>query len=202
MYVLPMEGRCKIMARITSTSISYKRTVNLGNYENVVIEAQLAADLEPGDNLEEVMRALWTVAVSNVRMQEEVATKPAEQRRKYFLGLTGAQQAHVQVGAKSDVILTTKDGTETILRKDVISEEQDDPRIAEKVGKFWLMKSEALTDFQAKYCIVHGDNFEEVMEARDELDFPTVMCQVVDHAELGYTPIAWFDEEGNVIEPK
>ncbi len=57
--------------RIKQIHVSYSRTFNLGNYENVKIEAGLEADLEEGDNLQTVFEALRQEARLQVATEYE-----------------------------------------------------------------------------------------------------------------------------------
>lgn len=38
------------MAQITKITVSYARTFNLGNFENLRLSCELTAELEPGDD--------------------------------------------------------------------------------------------------------------------------------------------------------
>lgn len=47
------------MGKDTRVSLSILRTVNLGNYENIKIEAGIEETLEPGETYEEGYARLW-----------------------------------------------------------------------------------------------------------------------------------------------
>ena len=56
---------------ITEAVVQIKRTVNTGNYENVVFDVTLTAALNADDtmNLHEVMAGLWDTAQRNIKAQ-------------------------------------------------------------------------------------------------------------------------------------
>jgi len=53
--------------KITSITASYKRTINLGNYENVAIESSLTADLEEGDDYQLALKQLFDTAKAEAK---------------------------------------------------------------------------------------------------------------------------------------
>lgn len=55
--------------KIKQIHVSYSRTFNLGNYENVKIEAGLVADLDEGDNLQTAFEELRQEARLQVRAE-------------------------------------------------------------------------------------------------------------------------------------
>lgn len=54
---------------ITSATVTYGRNVQLKQYHNARLEVTLAANLEDGDVLDEVMDALWEAAKSDVQRE-------------------------------------------------------------------------------------------------------------------------------------
>ena len=42
------------MARVTKVRVGFRQTINIGNFENITPLVELEADLEPGDELNEV----------------------------------------------------------------------------------------------------------------------------------------------------
>lgn len=54
---------------IKTVSVSYERKLNLGDYNSATVGCTLWADVEPGDDLNIAMKALWAMAKENVRVQ-------------------------------------------------------------------------------------------------------------------------------------
>ena len=59
------------MAKITKITVSYARTFNLGNYENMRLECELTAELESGDNQIAKVAELQRDAHEQVRAEYE-----------------------------------------------------------------------------------------------------------------------------------
>lgn len=57
--------------KIKEIHVSYSRTFNLGNYENVKIEAGLVAEIEEDDNLQTVFEGLRQEARLQVATEYE-----------------------------------------------------------------------------------------------------------------------------------
>jgi hypothetical protein len=53
--------------KIKTISVTYSRTFNLGNYNSAKFEYQIAAELEDGDDVQEVERDLWLAAKDNIK---------------------------------------------------------------------------------------------------------------------------------------
>lgn len=53
--------------KVTQISASYRRTINLGNFESVTIEASLSADLDDGDDKSLCMKELFAIAKQEAR---------------------------------------------------------------------------------------------------------------------------------------
>lgn len=58
--------------RITEISMTLTRTINLGNFQNMRIEAGAVAHIEDGDQLEIVREALREECLASLREQFEV----------------------------------------------------------------------------------------------------------------------------------
>ena len=54
--------------KLISVSLTYGRKINLGDYNNANLEVTLGADIEDGDDLNEIMHDLWHCARENVRV--------------------------------------------------------------------------------------------------------------------------------------
>ena len=76
---------------VKSVHISYKRKVDLGNWNSAEVSAMISADIEQGDDLNQSMRDLWTMARENVKAQVIPLTQKsragAATIQEYFLGL-------------------------------------------------------------------------------------------------------------------
>lgn len=59
------------MAQITKVTVSYARTFNLGNFENLRLSCELTAELQPGDNEYGTIHQLQTDAREQVRAEYE-----------------------------------------------------------------------------------------------------------------------------------
>lgn len=53
--------------QLEKVTVSFKRKKNLGNYESADASCMLTAFVEPEDDKDEVMRALWDMAKVNVK---------------------------------------------------------------------------------------------------------------------------------------
>mgnify|MGYP001476270486 CR=1 FL=1 len=53
--------------KIKTVSVRYERKVNLGDFNSIMGQCALFAELDPGDNEDTVMKALWEMAKENVK---------------------------------------------------------------------------------------------------------------------------------------
>ena len=72
---------------IHSVSVTYGRKINLGDYNNANIEVTLGADIEPDDDLHQVMEQLWTMAKANVRAQALPLVQKNAPKQETHLGV-------------------------------------------------------------------------------------------------------------------
>lgn len=75
---------------VKTVSVNYERKVNLGNYESAAIGCTVWADVSDDQNLDEAMKALWTMAKENVKAQIVPIKKEqsgSTDAKDYFLGL-------------------------------------------------------------------------------------------------------------------
>lgn len=54
---------------VTTISVTYARTFNLGDYNSMRLEAAVSAELEVGDDPEQAQAALWAIAKDSVKAQ-------------------------------------------------------------------------------------------------------------------------------------
>jgi len=54
---------------IENLTVKYRRTINLGNYENAMLEASMTATLDDADNPAEAQLKLWRMARNSLRAQ-------------------------------------------------------------------------------------------------------------------------------------
>jgi hypothetical protein len=65
--------------KITTISITYKRTFNLGEYNNLVVEESISADLEEGDTPEGVEAQLWQLAKASCAATALPVVRPRQE---------------------------------------------------------------------------------------------------------------------------
>lgn len=81
---------------VKTVSVSYGRTLNLGNFSSARLEETLWADVAEGVDLDEVQRFLWGMVKAQVREQampflrkvreeflEAIASLPEEDRQRF-----------------------------------------------------------------------------------------------------------------------
>ena len=66
------------MAKIHTIKVAYGRTVNLGNYENVKLDAEIELVMEEGDKVEDVYRQGWVEVVKEVNSKAQALKKLAK----------------------------------------------------------------------------------------------------------------------------
>jgi hypothetical protein len=57
------------MPIVKTVSVNYERKFNLGDYQSATIGCTLWADVDPDEDLNQAMQALWTMAKDNVKAQ-------------------------------------------------------------------------------------------------------------------------------------
>lgn len=57
------------MAKVKSITASYGKTINLGNYNNMRLEAEIEVELEEGDNAEEVFKGAFGRVYKEVELR-------------------------------------------------------------------------------------------------------------------------------------
>lgn len=72
---------------IKTVSVTYERKQNLGDFNSATAACSLWANLEPGEDLDASMRALWEMARANVKAQITGATGKNIDYRATFMGL-------------------------------------------------------------------------------------------------------------------
>ncbi len=77
------------MPRIKTVSVNYERKQNLGDFSSATVGCTLWADVEEGENLDEAMKGLWSMAKENVKAQLlPLSWKSGSMKaEEYFLGL-------------------------------------------------------------------------------------------------------------------
>lgn len=60
--------------KLTAVSLTYGRKLNLGEYNNAHLEVTLGADIEDGDDVNEIMHDLWHMARQNIRVHAQHLT--------------------------------------------------------------------------------------------------------------------------------
>ena len=85
------------MASVKTVSVKYARKVNLGNFSSADAEVSVWVDLEEGDDLNQVMHAMWDMAKANVKMQ--VVQAMGQKSPDVDLGLILPDIATLQEGA-------------------------------------------------------------------------------------------------------
>jgi len=73
--------------RIKTVSVAYERKVNLGDYNSATAACSIWANVEPTDDLDQVMHAMWEMARDNVRPQIAGAMGKSVDYKQTFLGL-------------------------------------------------------------------------------------------------------------------
>lgn len=91
------------MAEIKTISVTYGRKFNLGDYNSAHIEISMWADLEAGDDPDEVTEALYTDAKRHVKAQAlPIVANRRAQVEKTFLGLPAEVQNQLIKGLETD----------------------------------------------------------------------------------------------------
>jgi hypothetical protein len=57
------------MPLVKTVSVHYGRKINLGDYNSANVECTVWADVEPDEDLDAAMHALWSCAKENVKAQ-------------------------------------------------------------------------------------------------------------------------------------
>ena len=63
------------MPQIKEITVSYGRTVNLGNYESSRLDIEISADVLPDENIENVMDELRTIAKLKINQWIQIEEK-------------------------------------------------------------------------------------------------------------------------------
>lgn len=83
------------MPQIKTVSVTYERKQNLGDFSSANVGCTVWADVRDGEDLDQVMRALWDMAKANVKTQLVPLTKKnggSIEITETFLGLPLAQE--------------------------------------------------------------------------------------------------------------
>jgi hypothetical protein len=83
------------MPIVKTVSVTYERKHNLGDYNSATVGCTLWADLEPGEDLDQAMKALWSMAKENVKVQSLPLLSKMHANinvQELFLGLPIEQQ--------------------------------------------------------------------------------------------------------------
>lgn len=181
------------MAKLLRASASYKRTINMEKYENGVVEASMAVEFEPDDNVAEVMGDLWATVKENVMAQAYPLMKVAAKRNnkelkdaEFFVGLFGTS---IHTGGQSIQETAAEIGGV------VVDVGKDDGIEVDgvHVGKYWITKIEGRTNFGLEQLVEHSDDLEELRAYRDTLDFQTDLCAVAYYDTEGWLPSEWIE---------
>lgn len=65
--------------KITEIVVSYKRTMNLGNFNNAVFEESISAELEDGDNETQCVADLWRHVKASIQAQALPVVRPRQE---------------------------------------------------------------------------------------------------------------------------
>ena len=80
---------------IKTVSVTYERKFNLGDFNSAHVGITIWADVEPDEDLDAAMHALWDMAKANVRAQiEPLVAKHKARVNAYFLGLPIEEEPH------------------------------------------------------------------------------------------------------------
>ena len=55
--------------RVTTVTVQYGRTVNLDNYESARLDCHLTAEVEDGENAEDVLDATWEIVKRSLKVR-------------------------------------------------------------------------------------------------------------------------------------
>jgi hypothetical protein len=82
------------MPKIKTVSVTYGRKFNLGDYNSATIDCTLWADVDEGENLDQAMHDLWSMAKENVKANAVPAVKNngSMDIKQAFLGLPSELQ--------------------------------------------------------------------------------------------------------------
>jgi hypothetical protein len=81
---------------ITTISVKYERTLNLGDYNSAKIGAEMWASLDEGEDAAAAFAALWAQAKGEVKAQAEpLFAKQSAKAQQLFAGLPVELQAEV-----------------------------------------------------------------------------------------------------------
>lgn len=75
---------------VKTVSVTYGRKANLGDYNSATVDCTIWADVDEGDNLDQAMGDLWSMAKENVKAQLLPLVKNgngSSNMAKAFLGL-------------------------------------------------------------------------------------------------------------------
>ncbi len=76
--------------KIKTVSVNYERKINLGDFNSAAVGCTIWADVDEGEDLNQSMHNLWTMATENVKakMSAVVPSKNGSVTTKeFFLGL-------------------------------------------------------------------------------------------------------------------
>lgn len=73
--------------RIKTVSVTYERKANLGDFNSATASCAIWANVEPADDLDEVMHAMWDMVRDNVRPQIAGAMGRTVDYKQTFMGL-------------------------------------------------------------------------------------------------------------------
>jgi hypothetical protein len=71
---------------LRTVAVTYGRKLNLGDFNSAHVELTINAELEDGDDVDAMMRALWEMATANVKAKA-AEFYPKLAVRETFLGL-------------------------------------------------------------------------------------------------------------------
>lgn len=76
------------MPVVKTVSVTYGRKFNLGDFNSATIDCTIWADIEEGEDLNQVMKDLWEMAKNNVKAQSLPLVQKANMKvEEIFLGL-------------------------------------------------------------------------------------------------------------------
>jgi len=82
---------------VKTVSVHYERKINLGDYESATVGIQIWADVDD-EELDGVMRRLWSMAKENVRAQVlPLVSKQKAKTEETFMGLPVELQEAINV---------------------------------------------------------------------------------------------------------
>jgi len=113
---------------VTSVSLTYGRKMNLGDFNNAHLELAIGADVQEGDDLNEVMHDLWAMVRQNVKEHALPLLGKGSDPEAAFLGLPSQMDKWQPLGSPPPQAAIAANGhrPELVLQKGNGDDSDDD----------------------------------------------------------------------------